>query len=77
MWVIDTFAGALLERKATSDDGAFGGTQRIENGLFERRGPDVGRKRLSIDGDVDATVLFVNSDSDAIGGMRAGGDKRS
>src|SRR6266850_411708 len=75
MRVIDAFAGALLERKAASDDGALGGTQRIQNGFFERGGPDVGSERLSIDGDVDATVLFVDGDSDAVAGMRVGEDQ--
>src|SRR6266404_5634161 len=74
--VIDAFAGALLERKAASNNRALGGSQGIENGFFERRGPNVGSERLSIDGDVDATVLFVDGDGDAVGGMRAGRDKR-
>src|SRR2546429_144812 len=47
MGVVDALAGALLERKAASDDGAFGGAQRIENGFFKRGGPDIGRDRKS------------------------------
>src|SRR6266849_2131869 len=74
--VIDSLSGALLERKAASEDRALGGSQGIKNGFLECRGPDVGSERLSIDGDVDATVLFVDGDGDAVGGMRAGGDKR-
>src|SRR5882724_12118014 len=64
--VIDAFACALLEREAASDDSAFGGAQRIENGFFERRGPDVGGKGLAINGDVDAAGFFVDGDDDAV-----------
>jgi hypothetical protein len=76
MRMIDALAGTLLERKAASDDGAFGGAQWIENGFFERGGPDVGSERLPIYGDVDAAGLFVDDDVNAVGGMRAGGDER-
>ena len=62
MGVIDAFAGALLERKAASDDGALGGAQRIEHGFFQGRRPDIGCEWLAIDGDVDAAGLFVDDD---------------
>src|SRR5712691_9098904 len=66
MRMIDAFAGALLERKAASDDGAFGGAQRIENRFFERGGPDIGSEWLATDCDVDAACLFVDRDGDAV-----------
>src|SRR5207245_744928 len=76
MGMIDAFAGALLKREAASNDGAFGGAERIENRFFERGRPDVGGEGLAIDGDVDAANLFVDGDGDAVGGTWASADKR-
>src|SRR5712692_7800563 len=76
MRMVNAFAGALLKRKAASDDGSLGSSQRIENGFFERGGPDVRGEGLAIDGDVDAAGLFVDGDGDAVGRMGAGGDER-
>ena len=73
MGMIDAFAGALLEREAASDYGAFGGAEWIEDGFFERSGPDVRSERLAVDGDVDAAGLFVDVNGDSVGGAGAGG----
>ena len=48
MGMIDAFTGALLEWEAASDDGAFGRPERIEDGLFERGGPDVRGEGLAV-----------------------------
>src|SRR5260370_39488926 len=64
--MIDALAGALIEREAASDDGAFGGAQWIENGFFQGGRPDGGSEWLAIDGDVDAVSLFVDGDGDGV-----------
>src|ERR1700730_18184936 len=77
MRMIDAFAGALLERKAASDDGAFGGAQRIENGFSQGGRPDVGSEGLAIDEDVDAASVLVCNDGDSFGWIWTCGDERS
>src|SRR5260370_30142126 len=71
--MMDMWGGELLERKAASHDGDFGGAQRIENRFFEGGGPDIGSEGLAINGDIDAAGLLVDGDSDAVGRMRACG----
>ena len=76
MGVIDAFAGALLEREAASDGGAFSRAERIEDGFFQRGGPNVGGERLAVDRNVDAASLLVDSNGDAVRRIRAGGHAR-
>ena len=76
MGMIDAFAGALVEREAASDDGSFGGTERIEDWFLERGGPDVGSERLAVNGNVDPASLLVDGHGNAVGRMRARGGER-
>src|ERR1035437_4351323 len=59
MGVIDALAGAGRERVAARDGDAFVGDERIEGGLFERRGPVVRGEGLAVDGDVNAAIGFI------------------
>src|SRR6266850_617959 len=66
MRMIDAFAGALFEGEATSDNGSFGAAQGIENGFFQRSGPDIGGEGLAVNGDIHTAGLFVDGDGDAV-----------
>src|SRR6266852_2046449 len=66
--MVDALAGARFEREAAGDDGVFGGAKRIEHGLGELFGPDVGGEGLSIDGNVDAALGFVGDYADSFRG---------
>ena len=75
--VVLTLAGAGGEGVAARDFDAAVLDQGIEDGLFERGGPDVGGEGRAVDGDVDAAVGLVGDDLDAfafLGGEREGGD---
>src|SRR5712672_343719 len=76
MRMVYTFAGARFEREAASDDGAFGGAERVKDRFFKSGGPDVGGEGLAVNGDVHSASLFVDSDGDAIWRMGTGGDER-
>lgn len=74
--VVDALAGAGRERVAARDGDAFVGNERIENGLFERSGPDVRGEGLAVDSDVNATVGFIGDDLDAFGGGGEGAGRK-
>src|SRR5437870_4593322 len=76
MRMIDTFVRARLERIAASDDRAVGRAQRIKHGLRQPVGPDVGRERLAVDGNVDAAGFLVNGNGDAVTRMWPGRTKQ-
>ena len=63
--MIDAFAGARLQRESPCHDGAVCGAERIEDGLGEIVGPDIGGEGLSVDDDVDAARGFVGQDLDS------------
>src|SRR5580704_19251159 len=63
--VIYTLACTRLEWKAACYDGAVGCAERIEDGLREVVGPDVGGEGLAVDHDVDAARGFVGENLDS------------
>src|ERR1700678_701947 len=66
--MIDTFAGAGIERITAGDGDALIRDERKEHGLLERSGPDVRSKRSAVDGDVDAAVGYIGCDLRTAGG---------
>jgi hypothetical protein len=64
--MVDTLARTRLEWKAAGDDGAFGGAERIENGLGEPFGPHIRGEGFSIDQDVDAAFSFIWDHANAV-----------
>src|SRR5262249_34043295 len=52
--MVDALAGSGIEREAASDNGASRRPERIEDGLFDSVGPDVGGERLAVHRNVNA-----------------------
>ncbi len=66
MRMIDTLTRARLEREPAGDDCAFGGAERIEDGLGKLFGPNVGGEGPAVDDDVDASFSFIWDHADAV-----------
>jgi hypothetical protein len=80
MGVVDTLAGAWLERIAARHDDAARRTQRKEHRLLERRRPDVRRERLATHEHVHPPIRLARHDFDVVrigGGLHGGGPGRA